>query len=126
VKPRALALGLLVAAAGCASHAGAAAATGGPQQAPNVRVHVINHYKTEMEVLATGSGTVQRLGLVAPGIERDFDIPQGLVINGSVSFVAQPSGAGPIVRSEEVRIRPGDIVDFEIATNLIGSRAMVR
>jgi hypothetical protein len=123
---RVLALGLLVAAAACAHRAGAAGNSGGPQQSASVRVHVINHYKTEMEIIAAGSGTSQRLGLVAPGTERDFEIPQVLVISGAVSFLAQPSGYGPITRSEEVRIRSGDIVDFEIATNLYGSRATVR
>ena len=93
---------------------------------PAVRVHVSNHYKTEMEIYATGSGTTQRLGLVAPGLEREFDVPQLMVVAGSVTFTAHPSGVGPMVRSEEIRIRPGDLVDFEIATNLVGSQAWVR
>jgi hypothetical protein len=63
---------------------------------------------------------------VGPGLEREFDLPQLIVVAGSATFTAHPSGYGPIVRSEEVRIRPGDIVDFEIATNLVGSQAWVR
>jgi hypothetical protein len=121
---RVLALGLLVSGSACAQHSGAAA--GGPKPAASVRVYVINHYKTEMEIYATGSGTAQRLGLVAPGLEREFELPQALVGGGMVMFRAQPSGFGPMFESEEVRIRPGDVVDFQIATNLIGSRATVR
>ena len=115
---------LFVATAACAHGRGTATNANGPL--PAVRVHVSNHYKTEMEIYATGSGTTQRLGLVAPGLEREFDIPQLMVVAGSVTFTAHPSGVGPIVRSEEVRIRPGDFVDFEIATNLVGSQAWVR
>jgi hypothetical protein len=93
---------------------------------PAVRVHVNNHYKTEMEIYATGSGTTQRLGLVAPGLEREFDVPQHMVVAGLVTFTAHPSGVGPTVRSDEIRIRPGDMVDFDIATNLFGTQAWVR
>ncbi len=124
---RVLIVGLLAAGSACARSRGAATDSGGPQPTERpVRVHVINHYKEAMEILVTGAGTTQRLGLVAVGIERDFVLPQTLVGSGSVAFVAQPSGFGSIVRSDEVRIRPGDVVDFEIATNLIGSRATVR
>jgi hypothetical protein len=124
---RVLIVGLLAAGSACAHRRGAVTDTGGPQPAERpVRVHVINHYKEGMEVSATGAGIVQRLGLVSPGIDRDFVLPQALVGSGSVTFVAQPSGFGPKVQSEEVRIRPGAVVDFEIMTNLIGSRATVR
>jgi hypothetical protein len=115
---------LFVSTATCAHGRGTATNTNWPL--PAVRVHVSNHYKTEMEIYATGSGTTQRLGLVAPGLEREFDIPQHMVVAGSVTFTAHPSGVGPTVRSDEIRIRPGDIVDFEIATNLFGTQAWVR
>jgi len=118
---------LLAAGSACTHGRGTAAPTNGsPQAAQRVRVHVSNHYKTEMDVSATGSGTTQRLGLVAAGLEREFDLPRVIVVAGAVTFTAHPSGYGPIVRSEELRIRPGDVVDFEIATNLIGSQAWVR
>ncbi|MFI5279952.1 MAG: hypothetical protein ACHQU1_05625 [Gemmatimonadales bacterium] len=124
---RVLALGLAVAVTACAHHA---ATTGSDSEAKpgvgSVRVHVVNHYQIQMEILVTGSGTAHRLGLVAPGIERDFELPSVVVVGGAVTFRAQPSGFGPLYESEEVRIRAGDIVDLQIATNLLGSRATVR
>ncbi|MFI5208034.1 MAG: hypothetical protein ACHQX4_08445 [Gemmatimonadales bacterium] len=123
---RILALGLLALGSACAHHAGAAGDSEAKPGLGTVRVSVTNHYKTEMEIYVTGSGTAHRLGLVAPGIEREFELPEVVALGGMVTFRAQPSGFGPLFESEEVRIRPGDIVDFEIATNLMGSRAIVR
>lgn len=124
---RVIALGLLVAITACAHHAAAAGSDDAPKPGiASVRVSVTNHYKTEMEIYVTGSGTAHRLGLVAAGLEREFELPQVVAVGGSVTFRAQPSGFGPLFESEEVRIRPGDIVDFQIATNLMGSRATVR
>jgi hypothetical protein len=125
---RVLVAGLLVASAACAHQVAAAGDASEPKPGiASVRVRVSNHYLTEMEIVVTGSGTVHRLGLVAPGLEREFDLPQVVVVGGAVTFRAhQPSGFGPYFESEEVRIRPGNVVDFQIATNLLGSRAMVR
>lgn len=119
---------LLLGASAC-RHSGGSTTPPSTEPSPvaePVRVRVINHYKTEMEVSVTGSGATRRLGVVAPGLEREFDVPPAMVLGGVVTFLAHPSGYGPVVRSEELRIRAGDIVDFEIATNLVGSQAWVR
>jgi hypothetical protein len=119
--------GLLATSSACAHSRRAATDSANPQ--PNdrpVRVHVVNHYNEAMEIVATGIGTTQRLGLVAAGLEREFVLPQSMVGNGSIKFQAQPSGYGRVVTSEQLVIRAGNIVDFEIATNLIGSRATLR
>jgi hypothetical protein len=122
-----LGAGLLLAGSACSRSRAAAPDTAEAQPAEAlVRVHVINHYREDMQIIASGGGSTQRLGLVAAGLERDFDIPQVLVGTGAVAFVAQPSGRGPIVRSDQVRVRRGAIVDFEITTNLINSNATVR
>lgn len=119
--------GLLLTASSCAQRRGSAADAGATQPTEgSVRVHVTNHYKLSMEVYALGSGITQRLGLVSPGIDRDFMLPEPLVNSRSVEFLAQPSGTGPTVRTGEIRFEPGDVVDFEIATNLLLSRATVR
>lgn len=115
---------LLLAGTACSHGRGSGA--GPSPQAQGVRVRVSNHYKLEMDVSATGSGTTQRLGVVAPGLEREFNLPQVFIVGGSLTLSAHPTGYGSVVRSDELRIRPGDVVDFEIATNLIGSQAWVR
>lgn len=117
--------GLLVTGAACAHRRGGEADAGGVQPAA-VHVTVTNHYKLDVEVYATASGYTHRLGTVAPGIARTFALPQGMVGSGSVELSAQPTGYGPIIRSGDLVIAPGDLVHFEITTNWIDSRATVR
>jgi hypothetical protein len=125
--PRLIIASLLLAGSACAHRGTAADAGTRPPTEPEVRVYVNNHYASSLEVFASGSGINHRLGLVAPGIQRSFILPQVLIRSGGqVEFLAQPSGGGSIVRSGVVTIAPGDVVDFEIEANLIGSRAVVR
>jgi hypothetical protein len=80
-----------------------------------------------MEIFVIGSGTTYRIGSVAPGLPRTFQLRSATIAAGShVLFVAQATGAGPRIETDEVVVTPGDIVDFEITTNLVGSRATVR
>lgn len=117
---------LLMAAPACARNRGAAGDGQEAEPERPVRVHVVNHYGQAMEIVAAGAGTTQRLGLVGAGQSRDFTVPPSIVGSGKVEFRAQPSGYGQVVRIDPLVIRPGNIVDFEIATNLIGSRANAR
>ncbi|HVH66905.1 MAG TPA: hypothetical protein VM716_03480 [Gemmatimonadales bacterium] len=97
-----------------------------PNAAP-VTVNVTNNSQSAMEIYAAGGGTSYRMGTVAPGIARRFELRPGMIASGGqIHFVAQASGAGPRVQSEQLTLSPGDVVDFEITTNLVGSRATVR
>jgi hypothetical protein len=112
----------------CAHRAGTAAdpRQPRPQTAP-VSVNVTNNSQSSMEIFVRGNGTSYHLGTVAPGVPRRFEVPPGMVAaSGHVQFLAQASGAGPRVQTDEVLVTPGDVVDFEIATSLVGSRATVR
>ena len=118
---------LLVTASACAHRS----TTPDPEQprphAARVSVNVTNNSQSAMEIFVLGNGTSHHMGTVAPGVPRTFELPPGMVAaDGHVQFVAQPSGAGPRVQPDEVMVRPGDVVDFEIMTNLVGSRATVR
>ncbi|OLC02170.1 MAG: hypothetical protein AUH78_19185 [Gemmatimonadetes bacterium 13_1_40CM_4_69_8] len=97
-----------------------------PHAAP-VSVNVTNNSQSAMEIFVVGRGTSYHMGTVAPGIPRRFELPPVMIAaGGHVQFLAQASGAGPRVQSDEVMVAPGDVVDFEITTNLVGSRATVR
>ena len=97
-----------------------------PHAAP-VIISVTNNSQSAMEIYAVGGGTSYRLGTVAPGIARRFELRPGMIASGGqVQFVAQATGAGPRVQSEQLKLSPRDVVDFEITTNLVGSRATVR
>lgn len=116
---------LIASASGCTHHPRPAAELE-PRRAP-VTVAVINNYQSSMEIYVVGAGTSYRLGSVAPGVPRQFVLRRDIIsAGGHVYFFAQATGAGPRVQSEDLFLTPGDVVDFEITTNLIGSRATVR
>ena len=92
-----------------------------------VWVIITNNYALPMEIYATGTGTTYRLGVVDPGIKREFRLRRDLLAtNHVVTFTAQASGVGPRYVADPVYISAGDVVDFIIATNVIGSRVDVR
>jgi hypothetical protein len=65
------------------------------------------------------------MGTVHPGVPSHFLLRQSLIINGPVELVAQPVGTEPPVRSGQLLLAPGDVVDFEIESHLINSTATV-
>ena len=93
----------------------------------SVVVNVINHYALPMDAYAVGGGTEYRMGIVYPGTQRRFLLRQATLATGpEVEFVAQPTGYGPRVSGGVLDLRRGDVVEFEIATNLRGSVARIR
>ena len=73
------------------------------------------------------SGIVYRMGTVAPGIVGHFLLRRAMLAGGGmVEFVAQPAGTEPPVRSGQMLLQEGDVVDFEITSHLIASYARVR
>lgn len=114
--------GLLLAGISCAHRRPGADAQ--PADAP-VHVNVINHYTLPVDVFAVGSGVTYRMGTVHPGIASTFVLRQSMVGNGPVEFVAQPAGTEPPVRSGQLLLAPGDVVEFEITTPLFHSTATV-
>jgi hypothetical protein len=112
----------------CARGPGVATPAGGPQPANDrVLVNVTNYYGLPIVVSAVGSGTVYRMGTAYPGMVSQFALRQAMLASGGmVEFVAQPAGTERPVRSGRLLLTPGDVVDFEIATHLLGSYAAVR
>jgi alpha-amylase len=93
----------------------------------SVVVVVTNDYGLPMEVYVGGSGTNYRMGTVNPSTVSTFVVrPAMLATSRVLEFVAQASGYGARASSGQLRVMPGDIVDFIITTNLIGTRANVR
>jgi hypothetical protein len=78
-----------------------------------------------MEIYAVGAGTSYRMGMVLPGFVGEFVLSQAVMGNGMVEFIAHATRQAP-VRSDRLLLIPGDVVDFEIATNLANSIATVR
>ena len=104
----------------------AAGADPGQTPANDVRVYVNNRYEISLEIYVEGGGIRHRLGLVQPSQSAMYVVPRALVGGPMVEFTATPTGYGPTVHTEQLTLRPGHIVDFDITTNLIGSRATIR
>jgi alpha-amylase len=92
-----------------------------------VVVYVTDNYALPMDIFAVAAGTTFRMGTVNPGIESRFVLrPDLLATDRQVTFIAQATAVGPHFVADPVFVSPGDIIDFTIETNLIGSRAIVR
>ena len=93
----------------------------------SVIVYVQNDYALPMEAYVVGTGTSYRMGTVNPGIESRFVLRRDMLSTDHIlEFIAQATGYGPQARTGQLQVMPGDVVDFIIATNLIGTRAQVR
>ncbi len=67
------------------------------------------------------------MGTVNPGIESQFVLRKDLLsTDRQVTFMAQSTAFGPRFTADPMYVSPGDVIDFTIETNLIGSRAVVR
>jgi alpha-amylase len=92
-----------------------------------VVVYVQDNYALQMDIFAVAAGTTYRLGVVDPGIESRFVLRHDLLAtNRQVTFIAQATAVGPHFVADPIYVSPGDIIDFTLETNLIGSRAVVR
>jgi len=122
---RAAAVVSLLAATACLFGSHKAGTEGGTDD--RVRLNVTNNYSLAVEVWAGAAGASYRMGLVAPGIVGHFVLRRSMLASGGmVEFVAKPVGTEPPVSSGRMLLKEGDVVDFEIATLLIGSYAKVR
>lgn len=99
------------------------------QPAPSepVTIVVTNHNALPVEIDVIGGGTTHRLGMVNPGLQAQFIIPQGMIGNGSLYLRAQPNEvhrrpfeSGPLLLS------PGIVVDFLVTPQLFNSTATIR
>jgi hypothetical protein len=91
-----------------------------------VQLNVTNHYNGPVEVYAAGPGTSYRMGTVYPGFASRFVVRPGMIVRGPVEFLARSGSGGPLVRSGQFLLAPGDVVDFELATHPLNSIATVR
>jgi len=119
------AAGLVLAALACTHAATPKEAATPTKSGSEVRVEVTNHYSLSADLYAVASGIKQRLGTVNPGVTRTFLLPPNMLGAGPLSITAEITNENPVV-SGSLQLVPGDVVEFEIATHLIGSTAHVR
>jgi hypothetical protein len=117
--------GLLVTGAACAHHRGGATEPGAMHPAA-VYLNVTNNSSLPMVVYAVGSGISYRLGTVSPGIFSRYTFPASMIGNGPLEVQARPSGGGVLIRSGQLLLSPGQVVDFKIEDSQVNSTTTVR
>jgi hypothetical protein len=125
--PWILVAGLLLTSSACAYGIGSAKDTTRAQDAEGVvQLNITNHNTGPMVVYAVGSGTSYLMGTVYPGLASHFVVRPGMITNGPVDFLARPRNGGPLFRSGQLLLAPGDVVDFELGDYPLTSTARVR
>jgi hypothetical protein len=115
--------GVLVTGSACA-HRGGAAGGAPPPATAAVRLEVTNDNSLPMEVYVVGAGVSRRLGLVSPGMVGRFVIPQGMLGDGPIEVEAR--GGAEVIRSGQLLLAAGQVVDFKVGTRQMNSTATVR
>ena len=94
----------------------------------NEAVHVLvtNNYSQPMEVFVGQAGATHRLGTVHPGMEGRFEVPQGMIDNGMVTFYAYPTvDARQVAQPGQLLLVRGQVVEFVIGNPLYNSTITV-
>jgi hypothetical protein len=87
----------------------------GAEPASSATVEVENQGFTDMVVYAVSGGQRVRLGLATGNSTKSFTIPRYLLGGaGPIRFLADPIGGSRTPVSEEMSIRPGDVVTLTI------------
>jgi hypothetical protein len=117
--------GLLVTGVACANHRGRT--TDPVAMRPGaVYLNVTNNSSLPMVVYAVGSGISYRMGTVSPGISSRYTFPPSMIGNGPLEVQARPSGGGDLIRSGQLLLSPGQVVDFKIEDSQVNSTTTVR
>lgn len=102
---------LLVILTACAPGSKAAS----PEPASTAMVQVENRGFTDMVIYAINGGQRVRLGLVTGNSTQTFTVPRYLTNGGGpIRFLADPIGGNQTPVSEEMSVRPGDLVTLTI------------
>lgn len=81
-------------------------------------VQVENRGFTDMVIYATNGGQRVRLGLATGTSTKTFTVPRYLTTGaGPIRFLADPIGGNRTPVSEEITVRPGDLVTLTIPPN---------
>ena len=107
-------LSQVLALVGLASCGGHPAETSARPDSP-AQLEVQNQSFADMVIYAVSGGQRIRLGLATGNTTKSFRLPSYLVRNGgSIRFLADPVGGNRTPVSEEMTVRPGDLVSLTI------------
>jgi hypothetical protein len=92
-----------------------------------VALTVRNHHWADVRVYAIHGGVRERLGLVPAASSRRFELPSRILSAGaSIRLEASPVGGAHGFTSENILVRPGQVVTWTLETELARSTVMVQ
>ena len=101
------------------------ASTAAPSDVP-VTVQVDNRFNHLADVYAVGRGGTWHLGRAQPGMISRFNVPQGLLASGPLEIVTDMRNGEAPVRSLQLQLIPGDVVDVQLDLGRMTSSAELR
>lgn len=112
-------LPLVLLTVACSSRSGDAGANE-PRPA-DVEIVVDNQMWQDVTVYALSRGTRVRLGTVTALKTQRFTLPVALAGAHEFRLLADPVGSQDTITSELVTVEPGEIIEWQLANNLIRS-----
>jgi len=103
-------LTLLALVSACGGRAARRSPTGEP-----VTVEVDNQNYLDVVVFALRDGTSARLGDVSGLMRGTFDVPDHLIVVGTVRLLVDPVGSPQAYLTDPILVSPGDIVELRVA-----------
>lgn len=98
-----------------------------PEPRPDpILVHVKNENFLDMNVAVVVSGVSRRLGTVTGNSAADFKIDYMLTVGQSIAIIATPIGGRGYATSGSLSVSAGQLIDFQIGSQLQQSTATIR
>lgn len=91
----------------------------GEPQSKGVTVEIVNYHLSNVRVVVTRAGARYRLGIVATNGSSTFEIAESLLPDGArIQVVAEVIGGSGRVATDEIRVQPGLVIQWNIETRL--------
>jgi hypothetical protein len=91
----------------------------GETQSKGVTVEIVNYHFSNVRVVVTRAGARYRLGIVATNGSSTFEIAESLLPDGArIQVVAEVIGGSGRVATDEIRVQPGLVIQWNIETRL--------
>ena len=88
--------------------------------ATGIAVEIVNYHLSNVRVVLVRGGAVRyRLGIVSTNSSASFDVSESVLPSGArIQLMAEVIGGSDRVTTEEIRIRPGLVIQWTIETRL--------
>jgi len=91
-----------------------------------ISLQVVSHHQRDVAIYLYRDGTRERLGLAGANQTVNFFIPwRKIAGDGAVQFQGDPVGGRDLVRTDLIRVQPGQVVIWTLGPRLSGENVAV-